>query len=322
MPAHHVVMTAPTLASEAVDILHRAGCVVHYMQPYPKAPEIIALCQQVGARAILCRQGQVDASVFAALPDLRIVARHGVGVDEVDIAAARAHGVLVTNAPGSNALQVAEHAVTMMLALVKNLHGHTAAIAAGGWRGATGQGRDMRGLGVGLIGMGHVGQHVARLLAPWGVRIAAYSPNAPESAFVGVERVTQLEDLWGKSDILSIHTPLSEKTRNMVNATALAAMPRHALVVNTGRGGIVDEDALFTALEGGHIAGAALDVFSTEPPAAEHPLRQHPKIVCTPHIAGVTPGSLVSMGVMAAECIAAALRGEQVPADRVVVPGR
>ncbi len=322
MPAHPVVMTAPTLAPAAVEILQRAGCTVHYMPPYPQAPDIIALCQKVGARAILCRQGRVDATVFAALPGLRIVARHGVGVDEVDIDAARRHGVLVTNTPGSNALQVAEHAVAMMLALLKNLPGHAGAIAAGRWRDAASQGRDVRGLGLGLIGMGHAGRHVARLMAPWGVRIAAYSPHAPDEAFAGVHRVSRLEDLWPQSDILSIHTPLTAATRNMVNAAALTALPRGAVVVNTGRGGIVDEAALLAALDDGHLAGAALDVFAAEPPPAGHPFRNHPKLLCTPHIAGVTPDSLTRMGVMAAECIAATLRGEPVPAERIVVAGR
>lgn len=318
----NVVITAPTVAAQAVELLRDNGCDVHFMDPYPSAAAVAALVAKTQADAILVRQGAINAEVFAASPRLRIVSRHGVGMDNVDIPAGRAAGVMLTNAPGSNSREVAEHAVALMLALVKDLPGHTAAIAGGGWRGAAGQVRDMRGLGVGILGYGRIGHQVTELLAPWGVRITAYDPYVDAAAFAGVTRAESLAALWPASDILTIHAPRTAETEGLVNAAALAAMPKGAIVVNAARGGIVDEAALAAALDSGHIAGAGLDVFDVEPPPADHPLRKHPRVISTPHVAGVTPNSLVTMATMAAECIVARLNGRQVPPERVVEPGR
>jgi len=317
----NVIVTAPVLADPAVALLRDNGCTLHFMPPYPSAEAVAALVAQTQADAILCRQGKVDASVYAASPRLRIVARHGVGMDEVDIPAGREAGVTLTNAPGSNSREVAEHAVTLMLAVVKNLAGHSAAIAEGGWRGAGGNVRDVRGLRLGILGYGRIGRQVAQLMAPWDVRISAYDPYVDASAFAGVTRAATLADLWPASDILTVHAPRTRETEGLVNAAALAAMPKGAVVVNTGRGGIVDEAALAAALESGHIAGAGLDVFDVEPPPEDHPLRRHPKVIRTPHVAGVTPGSLVTMAMTAAECIITCLNGGTIPPDRVVVAG-
>lgn len=318
----NVIVTAPVLAEQAVALMRDNGCAVHFMPPYPSSDAVAALVVETQADAILCRQGKVDARVFAASPRLRIVARHGVGMDEVDIPAGREAGVMLTNAPGSNTREVAEHAITLMLALVKNLPAHSAAIAEGGWRGAAGQVRDMRGLRVGILGYGRIGHEVARMLAPWDVRITAYDPYIDAASFAGVNRAPSLAALWPEADILTIHAPRTAETVGLVDAAALAALPKGAVVVNTGRGGIVDEAALAAALESGHVAGAGLDVFDVEPPPADHPLRGHPRVIRTPHVAGVTPNSLVTMATMAAECIVACLEGRPVPAERIVEQGR
>lgn len=320
-PRWNVVMTAPVMAEPAERLLRDNGCAVHFMPPYPDAESVARLVAQTQADAILCRQGQVNDIVFAASPRLRIVARHGVGMDEVDVPVGRAAGVTLTNAPGSNTRQVAEHAVAMMLGIVKNLHGHSAAVASGEWRGAGGQVRDVAGLRLGLLGYGRIAREVTKLLAPWDMPVTAWDPYADAAAFTGITRVADVADLWPVSDILSIHIPRTANTNGMVDAAALAAMPKGAVVINTGRGGIVDEAALAAALDSGHISGAGLDVFDVEPPPADHPLRRHPKVLRTPHVAGVTPGSLVTMAVMAAECIVACLNGKPIPQDRVVFAG-
>jgi D-3-phosphoglycerate dehydrogenase len=314
----NVVMTSPRLAAEAVHLLERSGCAIHYMQPYPSADEVADLTRAVQADAILCRQGRVTGAVMDASPRLRIVARHGVGMDEVDVAAAKQRGLLVTRAPGSNTRAVAEHTLALILALTKELKPLGAVIASGGWRAAEAKVRDVAGLRLGLVGFGAIGQAVAQLALPFGMRVAAFDPATPESAFATVARAASLGALATGSDILSLHCPLLPETRHLIDAAVLAALPAGALVINTARGGLVDETALAAAIDSGHLGGAGLDVFEDEPPPPDHALRRHPRVFVTPHVAGVTDGSLVNMGVMAAECIVAALTSGKVPPERIV----
>ena len=322
MSRFEVIMTAPRLADPAVAVLAAAGCSIHYMDPYPSAAAVADLTRSVQAHAILTRQGPVDANAMDASARLRIVARHGVGVDDVDLAAAHARGIMVARAPGSNTRAVAEHTLAMILAMAKDLRPLGVSIAAGHWRGASTKVRDIHGMGLGLLGFGAIGRHVARLAQPFGMRVMALGrPGAAEALPAGVARAPDLAALLRHSDILSVHCPYTPDTHHIVGAAALAMMPAGSYLVNTARGGIVDEAALAAALDRGHIAGAGLDVFETEPPPADYRLRQHPRVLITPHVSGVTDGSLVNMGLMAAECIAAHLTGATVPAERIVVAG-
>ncbi|HEY0420145.1 MAG TPA: NAD(P)-dependent oxidoreductase [Acetobacteraceae bacterium] len=314
----NVVMTAPRLAGPAVAVLERAGCAIHYMPPYPSAEAVAEKTREVRADAILTRQGPVTAAAMDASPVLRIVARHGVGVDDVDLAAAAARGLLVTRAPGSNTAAVAEHTLALILALAKDLKPLGTAIAGGAWRGGTTKVRDIAGMRLGLLGFGAIGQAVARLAGAFGMAIAAFDPAAPDGAWDQVARAASLPELLSRSEVLSLHCPFTPQTRHIVDAGALAAMPAGGYVINTARGGLIDESALAASLGSGHTAGAGLDVFETEPPVPGDALRDHPRVLVTPHVAGVTDGSLVNMGVMAAECIAACLTGAPVPPGRVV----
>lgn len=314
----NVIMTAPRLAQQAVALIEGAGATLHYMEPYPSAADVAALAARVGAVAILSRQGPVTAAVMAAAPHLRIVARHGVGVDDVDVAEAERRGIIVTRAPGSNSQAVAEHTMAMLLALAKDLPGLSVGVAAGGWRGAGAKVRDIAGMRLGLLGCGAIGRTVAELAGAFGMVVTAFDPNGADVP--GVTRVPTVPELLAVSDVVSLHLPLLPATRHIIGAAGLALLPAGAIVINTARGGLVDEDALLQALEAGHVAGAGLDVFEDEPPRPDHPLRRHPRVIATPHVAGVTDQSLINMGVMAAECIVAVLRGEPVPAGRLVRP--
>jgi D-3-phosphoglycerate dehydrogenase len=314
----NVIMTSPRLAAPAVALLEGAGCTIHYMPPYPSADAVAELTEAMQADAILTRQGPVNEAAMAASPRLRIVARHGVGVDDVDLQAAAARGIIVARAPGSNSQAVAEHTLAVILALAKDLLALSASIADGAWRGGATKVRDVAGLRLGLVGFGNTGQAVARLAPTFGMRVAVLGGTADVSRFPGVSRAASLDALLATSDVLSLHCPLTPETYHLIDATALARMPQGAYVINTARGGIVDEAALEAAIDAGHIAGAALDVFETEPPPADHPLRRHPRVIRTPHVSGVTDGALINMGVMAAECIVAALTGGTVPPERVV----
>jgi D-3-phosphoglycerate dehydrogenase len=202
---------------------------------------------------------------------------------------------------------VAEHTLAMILALVKDLRPLSASIGAGHWRGAGTAVRDVAGLRLGLVGFGDIGRKVAELAAVFGMDVA-HAGRSDGS----------LAALLARSDVLSLHCPYTPQTHHMIHAAALAAMPAGSFVINTARGGLIDEPALLTALDSGHIAGAGLDVFEGEPPPPGYTLRSHPKVIATPHVSGVTALSLVTMGVMAAECVVAVLTGAPVPAGRRV----
>ena len=320
--AFQVIMTAPRLAEPAVAVLEQAGCTIHYMPPYPSAEAVAALAGEVQAHAILTRQGPVNAAAMDASKRLRVVARHGVGVDDVDLAAAASRGILVTRAPGSNTVAVAEHTIAMLLAMAKDFRALGERIAGGEWRGATTKVRDIAGMRLGLLGFGTIGQAVARLALPFGMKVMALGrPGGAAAPMPGVEMARDLDTLLAHSEALSVHCPYTPQTHHIIDARALAAMPAGSYLINTARGGIVDEVALGAALDSGHLAGAALDVFETEPPVRDDRLRRHPRVICTPHVSGVTDGSLVNMGLMAAECIAACLSGGVVPPERIVRPG-
>ena len=310
-----VIMTAPRLAAAAVALLEGAGARIHYMDPFPKPAAIAALASSVGAVAILSRQGPVTAAVMDAAPGLRIVARHGVGVDDVDLGEAQRRGIIVTRAPGSNTRAVAEHTMAMILALAKRLPALSAQVAAGQWRLASDKVRDVAGLRLGLLGCGEIGSAVAGLAHAFGMEVAAFTRSAATGP---VKRMPDLPALLRRSDVISLHLPYSPATRHIIGAAELAMLPAGAMVINTARGGLIDEAALLAALEGGTLAGAGLDVFEDEPPDQGHALRRHPGVIATPHVAGVTDGSLVNMGVMAAECIVAVLTGQDVPPERLV----
>jgi D-3-phosphoglycerate dehydrogenase len=320
--ARTVLITSPYLAAAGVSVLEAAGCDIHYLEAFPPPARVAEAAARLGAAGIIARQGAITGAVMDASPYLRIVARHGAGTDEVDLEAARGRGLLVTRTPGANARAVAEHAITMILLLRKQVPELQRHVAAGGWRDGHLQLRDIAGTRLGLVGMGPIGQETARLAAALGMEVSAVSRSASDDAFRHARRAPSLDALLAEIDILSLHSALTDETRHMLNARTLALLPRGALVVNTARGGLIDDAALLAALESGHIAGAALDVAAVEPPETDHPFRRHPSVVLTPHIAGVTEGSLAQMAQDAAECVVAALTGGPVPPDRIVVPAR
>ena len=313
-----VIMTAPSLAQAAVALIEGAGGTLHYTASYPDEAALVALAGAVDPVAIISRQGAITRRVMEAAPSLRLVARHGVGVDDVDLDAARARHITVTRAPGSNTAAVAEHTMAVLLALIKRLPAQAAAIAAGGWRGPV-MGGDVAGLRLGLVGAGDIAQAVARLAAAFGMVVTAYARHgvAPSLAS-SLGAAPSLASLLAGSDVISLHIPRTPATMGLIDAAAIAAMPQGAWLINTSRGGLVDEAALLTALDCGHLAGAALDVFAVEPPEVQDRLRIHPAVIVTPHSAGVTPRSLVTMGVTAAECVAAVLRGQSPPPACIV----
>ena len=257
----------------------------------------------------------IDAAALAAADSLRVVARYGVGTDNVDLAAARARRIVVTNTPGANAGAVAELTVALLLLLTRPVLGAAAATREGGWPRTSGL--SLGGKTVGLVGFGAIGRAVARLLSGFDCRLLVYDPwcDAEQAAQLRVA-VVDLDALLAVSDFVSLHVPVTPETRGMVSAEFLAKMKPGATLVNTARGELVDEAALHEALSAGRLRGAALDAFAVEPPGAANPLLSLPNVIATPHMGAHTDGATTTMGRMAlADCLAV-LRGEE-PAHRV-----
>jgi D-3-phosphoglycerate dehydrogenase / 2-oxoglutarate reductase len=262
--------------------------------------DVIAAGRDVDA--LLVQYAPVTAEVLAALPRLRLVSRYGVGVDVVDLDAARDRGVWVCNVPDYGTAEVAMHAVAMLLALLRNLVGHDREVRAGRWDHRLG-GRLPRsgGLTLGMVGLGRIGRTTMERAAPWFGECVGYDPHLPADAWpAGAQRV-ELEELFTRSNAVSLHLPLSPETRGLVDADLLARMPAGSYLVNTARGGLVDVDAVLEALESGRLAGVALDVLPEEPPPASHPLLGHPRALVTPHVAWYSEDSEAELRRKAAE---------------------
>jgi D-3-phosphoglycerate dehydrogenase / 2-oxoglutarate reductase len=267
-----------------------------------------------GVDGLLAGLDEVDAGVFAAAPALRVVARYGSGVDRVDLDAARAAGVVVTSTPGANAAAVAEWTLALMLALCRPLVAADRAVRDGGWPVL--RGRELGARTVGVLGLGRIGSLVAARCAAFGCKVLAHDPYGSESA----AELVGLDELMARSDVLTLHAPLTGATRGIVDRARLARMPAGAVLVNTARGELVDEAALLWALEEGPLAGAALDTLAVEPPAPGHPLVGRDDVLVTPHAAPHTAEAAAAMGRMAVDDLLAVLQG-RAPRHPVVADG-
>lgn len=239
-----------------------------------------------GAVALAVQYAPITLQVLEALPHVRIVSRYGVGVDNIDLKAARERGVWVANVPDYCIDEVAVHALGMALSLVRHLPFFDRHIREGHWfYSATGPLRRPSALTLGIIGHGRIGSRVARIAVPCFGGVLACDPYIPDSAFPDNVRRVHHDELFSSSDVVSLHVPLNEETRNMVDRRRLAQMPSGSYLVNTARGGVVNLDHLLEALDGGRLAGAALDVLPQEPPPADHPIVRHPRVSLSPHSA-------------------------------------
>ncbi len=264
-----------------------------------------------GAGGILLRSGYITPSLLAQLPDLEVVAVHGAGVDQADIAACTAHGVQVTNAPGANANAVAELVFGLMLALARGIPAAShQAKAERAWDTARVMGGELRGRTLGLVGFGQIGRKVAPIAQAFGMLVAASDPMVPDETMQALDVTPMpIEALFETSDVISLHAPAIPETRRMINATTLAMMKPTAHLVNCARGALVDEAALAAALNDGRLGAAALDVLEGEPPDPASPLYTAKNLLITPHMAGSTRECLDTIAATCGADIAAVFRG-------------
>ena len=257
-------------------------------------------------------RSKATADVIEAGKRLKIIGRAGIGVDNIDVAAASRRGIIVENAPSGNAVTTAEHALCLMMSLARHIPQATASMKAGKWDKNKFSGAEIMGKTLGVVGLGNIGRIVADRAQGLKMRVVAFDPFIGREAAqrLGVE-LYDLDELLSQADIITVHTPLTKETRGVIGTAAFARMKKGSLVVNAARGGVVDEDALLSALESGHIAGAALDVFVEEPPPAGSKLVAHPHVICTPHLGASTEEAQEKVAIEVAEQIVAfAERGE------------
>jgi D-3-phosphoglycerate dehydrogenase len=296
------------------EVLRQAGCELvrtDMTQPMSEARLIDLLAGVDGA---IIGVVPMTAHVLENAPTLKVVSMHGVGVDHIDLQAASRLGIVVANCLGSNDQSVADLTLGLMISAARDIPRADGALRQGGW--GSFQGRELWNKTLGLVGLGYVGRAVARRALGFDMKILAYDPYVdPQRAGLSALSFVALDELIRESDFISLHAPLTEETRHMIGAAQFAAMKPGAYLINTARGGLVDEQALYQALSSGQIAGAALDVYAAEPPAGS-PLLKLDNIVLTPHIAAHTQEAIERMSVMAARNVLLALQGGQ-PLHRV-----
>jgi len=307
-----VVLLPEPVEEEAVHLLEEGGAVlVRAADPRPET--VMPILSH--ADAIVLRTGlSLDARLFAAAPRLGTVSRTGAGYDNVDVAAATAHGVIVTSSVGANTSTVVEHTLTLLLALAKRVLDLDRAVRRGDFKLRYAYlPRDLRGQVLGVVGFGKIGAEVARACHRiFGMSILAHDALLPEAAradFAAWVEFIELEELFRRADVVTLHLPLSAATRGLVGRELFSSMKPGALLVNTARGGVVDEAALVEALRTGPLSGAALDVFAREPPPPDSPLLAMDNVVLTPHAAALTRACVTRMAVLAAQRVLDVLEG-------------
>ncbi|HWL59245.1 MAG TPA: hydroxyacid dehydrogenase [Paracoccus sp. (in: a-proteobacteria)] len=315
-----VLITGPSLAPAAVEVLETAGLVPVYVPPYSAGDGLLEAVISARPVGILSRMGRIDGPVFDAAPQLRVISKHGVGVDNIDLHQASTRGVPVVVAAGANAVSVAEHAMALMFAVAKKIIPLDAGLRAGRWEKPGFKGRELAGQSIGLVAFGSIARQTAIFAKAFGMEVFAYDPFAPDEIFAanGVTRLATLEELCARCDVISLHSPLTAQTRGIINAQRIALMKPEVIIVNTARGALIDEPALGSALAVGRIAGAGLDTFAVEPPPADHPFFSEPRLVMSPHIGGVTTAANTRVGVEAAQGIVDMLAGRPVEPARIV----
>ena len=291
------LVTGSDLAPQALALLKDYEIV--FAGKTPTEDDIVGLCKQHNPVAIIVRYSKVGAAAMDAAPSLKVISKHGSGTDTIDKVAAQARGIQVVAAVGANAAAVAEQALALLLACAKSVATLNERMHAGHWDKAMHKSVELEGRTVGVIGLGAIGLRFARMADAMGMRVLGFDPYAKDLP----SYVTQvgLETIWRESDAISLHCPLTADNAKLIDGQTLADCRLGVIIVNTARGGLIDEAALLGAVRSGQVASAGLDSFAVEPMTAPHPFHGEARIVLSPHIGGVTADAYVKMGVAAAQ---------------------
>nr|WP_180204945.1 hydroxyacid dehydrogenase [Pseudomonas sp. SbOxS1]NYU04940.1 hydroxyacid dehydrogenase [Pseudomonas sp. SbOxS1] len=317
---HTILVTAPKLAAAGLDLLHAHHCRVLFVAPGQGATEIEQILAREPVDAVISRTLDLTATAIAACPTLKVISKHGVGVSNIDVGAATARGIPVYVTPGANAQSVTEMTLALMFAAARRVSWMDQELRDGRWSRAQ-DGLELSGRTLGLVGFGQVARRVSLACQAIGMSVLVFDPLLPvDSDLQGAERVESLEQLLPRSQVLSLHVPLTEKTRGFIGAEQLALLPRDALLINTARGEVIDESALIVALRERRLYAAGLDTMAIEPLPADSPLLSLDNVVLTPHVGGSTPAALAAMAAGAARNVLGYLNGAAVSATACVNP--
>jgi len=300
------ILVPTALSDEGIAILNAEPSFAVEFRPGLNGSELLTALKDVDA-VIIRSEHKLDAKTIAAAPRLRLVARAGVGVENVDLNACSGRGIVVLNTPAANSIAVAELTMAMMLALARKLIPADRSVKSGAWEKGKFGGHELLGKTLGLVGFGRIGREVAARAASFGMKVLAYDPYVPEAAAqaAGVT-LCDLPEVMRVADVISLHLPLNEKTENLIDANMLGRMKKSALLINAARGGIVDEKALADAVRAGQIAGCAMDVYATEPPA-DRWFTNSDNVVVTPHLGASTAESQTKVAIEIAQAVCMAL---------------
>jgi len=294
------ILVADEVSDEGLEPLRSAGFAVEKKTGLAPADLVIELANRDGL--IVRSETKVTAEVLNGASTLRVIGRAGVGVDNIDVAAATARGIIVMNAPDGNTITTAEHTIALLVALARNVPQANNSVKAAQWERKRFVGAELRGKTLGIVGLGRIGRAVAQRASALGMNIVAYDPFIAADQTHDVEiQIAPLDEVLARADFLTVHTPLTNETHGIINASAFAKMKTGARVINCARGGLIDERALCDAITSGKIAGAALDVFEQEPPPADHPLLAFDQVIVTPHLGASTTEAQQAVAVTVAE---------------------
>lgn len=299
-----ILITGADLAAPAVSLLQDYELI--YVGKTPQPEDIITLCKQHNPVGVIVRYGKFTAEMMDAAPALKVISKHGSGTDTIDKVAAQQRGIKVVAAIGANAAAVAEHALASLLACAKSTIYLNSRMHQGHWDKATFKTTELNGKTIGLIGLGAIGLRFAKMCDAIGMKVIGFDPYAKN--LPNYIELVDLKTIWKQSDAISLHCPLTEDNRNLLNKETFALCKPGVIIVNTARGGLINEQDLLTALETGKVSIAALDSFAIEPMTAPHPFHGNPKIILSPHIGGVTVDAYTNMGVGAAQNVLTVLQ--------------
>ncbi|MGB8342576.1 MAG: phosphoglycerate dehydrogenase, partial [Chthoniobacterales bacterium] len=302
------VLIADSISQRGIDELGAGDALSVTVRTGQSEAELVQLIPEFSA-IVVRSQTKVTAPILQAGSRLRVVGRAGVGVDNVDVEAATRRGVIVMNTPGGNTISTAEHAFSLLLSVARKIPQAHANLQSGKWDRKQFEGAELYNKTLGIIGMGRIGSELSRRAIAFGMRVLAYDPylSSSRARSLQVELIEELDELLPLADFLTLHTPLTPETRHLLNPARLAKTKRGVRLINCARGGLIDETALLESLGNGQVAGAALDVFETEPLPTDSPLRGVPNLILTPHLGASTVEAQESVGIEIAQAIRAAL---------------